>query len=363
MKIHTIESRDNVMFTALKNYASLSPEIMSFSIIEFFNDFLNHINKAFDYEKLKYSLVPNKDKKEYLFVFDISLLKTFNYGDTALSKILPHLDRKKPHNILTGDYLDLTHGKAPVKVLNILFDYMKIDNEKRKYIVNGLYCIYINNLSEEDVYAITSNLSKIESIIGYADMTYSSLLKTYLRRTIGTRYVLHDGLAITGHEPDIDEISDRCISSDMLESMGYKVLSIRGDYFDIFLKYMISSDVIVWEESEYQHLMSNVITKSNDLVDKPLKVTQDKLTYVENSKKTMTRLGLAEEDVDKIEELIFDKIKNSVVYNIDLSLINEYHIVKFDVIFDFISQTKCDKFTCALKYSIDEDSLSIITFY
>lgn len=362
--IYSIESRDNFMLSLMKDFFKLDGKEVSNEIRSYFAEFRKHFKPTnINYEDLKYALVPNKSRKEYLFAFDSAVIKDYAYGAYIFNKIIKGFDKSKAYNILSGDLLDFSNGKYIKSILEMFFNELGVEYIDEKRFTNRFYCIYINNLSDSDIEKLVDLSKKMNCFIGCADMTYSCPLKTYLTKSIGTRFIIYKDKIINGHEPDINEIRNYNMPGYDFEENGYNVISIQGNYFSVFMSYLISSDIVVWKEEKYKEIISNLITNQDKLSKIDFILLKDKIEYIESAKRTMTRLGFEKSDHEKIYKLILEKMRDNMIHNIDFSLLEEFGIVKFNIVFDYKSQGVWRKFVCTLKYEPDNEILKLVTMY
>lgn len=367
MEIISIEAKDYLGLQISKDIFNLSASDFQKDILKQVDILEKKLNKIClkykDFKKTLLSIKETDKKRDYIFVFDT--LKIFNssYGYEVFKNIIPYLDKKGKHNVLSGDLLNLTNDKDIQPILELMFKALNqpIINEP-KYI-NRFYLVYITNLSKTERKNIIDKLSKKEYFVGACDMTFTSLFKTYVSHCINTTFIQLEKNIIMGHESDLEENSDRNMYGLPFEENGYQITSIQGDYFSQFLSYAIDSDLIIDSKGQekYLKLLSNVITSQEKSLDKfQIKIEHNKIIYLEKNKKILSRLKIKEKDLDK---LLLEKIKNANIYNISFNYQEKYGKVKFNIFFDYNLAKNPKKIVCALEYVQAEKILRVITMY
>ena len=172
--IHTINTRNNIIWQAINGYYELSANQFTKEIKNSYNDLLDIlIENGIEYEKLKYALVPNADvnKKEVILVLN-------QYNNNIYMDILSILNKNTIHNILGGDYIyDNVHQNI---ALDLFYKNIKIVNFNNMVDLYHIYYIYINNLTISEFDKLISQISLYPLFIGYQDFTNSNDLKDYI---------------------------------------------------------------------------------------------------------------------------------------------------------------------------------------
>jgi hypothetical protein len=365
MNVFSIEARNNVSLKLTKSLLNLTPLQFQKEIKDEFNDFLSKLNQSgLDYNTFKYTLVPpkGKDKDDHVFVFDTSKIKNSSYGYEVFKNIIPCFKRKSKHNVLSGDLLDLSNGQHIDKILTVMFDSLNVPKINEKRYVNRFYLVYINNISKTEINNIIKAMSEKNYFVGSCNMTYSSLFKSYISHCIGTIFVKNGENIIMGHEENIEDNSNVNILGYSFEDNKYNIVSIRGDYFGVFLTYKIGSDMIINQKvlNSDIEIISNTITGcSNNITKLNINLSDDKIKYLSESKKIFDRISIKQTELNKI---IKDKIKKSLIYNISFEA-EQYNIIKFNIFIDFIEMGVYKKIICSLGYSLLTNELNVITMY
>ena len=365
MEIISMEAKDYFALQLMKDEFNLSASQLYTEVLSEVNTLEQKLNKnRLSYIDFKSALLPVKDKKkkDYVFVFDTTKIKNGWYGYEVFEKIIPCFSKNSKHSVLSGDLLNLLKEKNINSILKMMFKALEkpIINEPR--FTNRFYLVYITNISIIDINNIIREMSKEDYFIGSCDMTFTSVFKSYISHCIGTTFIKLGENIIMGHEPDIEENSDRNMCGYPFEENGYNIISIQGDYFSQFLSYAIDSDIILdsKEQEKYLNILSNVITKDEISLDKSLlNIKPDKIQYLDENKKIFSRLKIVPEDLNKI---IVDKIKKSNIYNISFEH-KDKEIIKFNIFFDYSVENKFKKIVCALGYNMETRELHVITMY
>ena len=349
------------MFHVINSIFNLSSAQLSSEINNSFIYFESLLGKAkINYTDLRKVLVPSIDKKEICFVFDTLYIKECSYGIKILNDLLPFFNKQKKYNVLFGDLLDYSNYKFTDKILDIMCAACNINRVDEHKFTNRYFLIYINNLSKSDFQKFANCVSSRPYFVGYADMTYSSLFKSYISNCISSQFILLNNKVICKHEPDIEDIASINIIGCDFEHNGFEIVSVSSDYYSLFLDYLIDSSVSVWEkDNAYKELMSDIISYECDLNDFLFNIPDEKIMYLIHHSNIQLRLGNPNNVKETIQNMVSHCIKNNIFYELDFNKL-QYEIIKFNVFIDVSNSTKL---TCSIKYNILQKSFELITMY
>ena len=358
--IYSINVKHNIMFDLIKDTFKLNSEQLSNELLTYFNQFKTLIDRtSINYSSLGNCLTPSNDKKEICLIFDTLKIKSDCYGTEIFDKLLPLFDKDKSYNVLYGDLLDFTDYKLTDKILDLMCDSCGITRVDEHKFTNRYFLVYLNNLSNTDFIKFSTLPEKVPSFIGYANMTNSSLFKSYISKSISSGFILYKNNAICGHEPDIEDISDRNMPGFNFCENGYKVISICSDYFSIFLDYLIDSSVSIWKvDKKYKEILSDIISHDCNLEDFKIILTEDKLNYLITKKNMKKRFNNPKNLKQEILSNVACCLKQNIFYKLDFTKL-QYNVILFTVYIDINNE----KITCGLKYDTTNKIFEITTMF
>jgi len=303
---------------------------------------------------VKNGLIPSNERKEIAFVFDRNQIETYSYGFTIFSNLFPLFDRKSCNSILGGDYIGdgiIKDGLKKLLLENIItrreFNY--IDN-------NQFFIVYINNLSEKMFETINDGLKDFNYYIGYFDITYSSILKSYFSTILNHLFLKNRSTIITGAE------EDNLFCNYPVEENQYKWVSVPVLFFNLFLSYKVEREVL--NHSDKLFSINAISEIGSDFSNFTLLIEEDKFSYLIKQKGiNLERAGLANLTLQEFEHLVKLKISNNYIYN--LSFLEEYKVIKFNVMIEIkrTDKNKSMKFSVSLEYKEELKLLRLITMF
>ena len=239
--IYTIEAKDNILFPLLQKHFGLGSAEMN-KEINLQHEILVQVlkDKGIDYTGLKNALIPSKDRKEALLVFDSSRIDNCFYGGVVMEMVVKCLGDLKTHSILAGDFIDIINDSS-YDVLTLMKDHIELP-ENTKY-CNEFFLVYINNLSNNQFAYVQSYYDNLMYFVGCVDLTYSSNLKDYCSYILKTSFIKYKNIIISTHEDDRDISEDINIHDYPFEKNGYIIRSLPEYLFGVFLNYKIESTV------------------------------------------------------------------------------------------------------------------------
>lgn len=358
--IYSLNIKNNVMFEVIKDTFALNSEQLSNEFLTYFNQFKNIIDKTnIPYSELGNCLTPSNKKNEICLIFDTLKIENSWYGKEIFDILLPLFDKSKIYNILYGDLLDYTNNKFTDKVLDLMCETCEITRVNEHKFTNRYFLIYINNLSNTDFEKFSNLHTIIPSFIGCANMTNSSLFKSYISNCISSGFILYKNNMICGHEPDIENISNRNMPGFSFRENGYNIVSISDDYYSIFLDYLIDSSISIWKtDKKYKELLSDIISHGCDLENFNIILKDEKLNYLITEKNIDMRFNNPPNLKEEILFKIANCLKNNIFYRLDFTTL-QYKIIKFNVYIDVDNK----KITCSVKYNIESKNFEIITMF
>jgi len=320
-------------------------------------DILN--SKGIKYENLRAALVPVMDRQEAAFIFDSTAFDSGLYGRETFQHVLPLLEPKTTQSLLVGDLL----GEDQHLIVEILRESMVLSRSFTFKHSTLLYCVYINNLSDAALQRLHQGLASCPAYLGHIPTTFGSRAKTYISLSVGS-FVLKSGKTlIVAHEDDRDNAENINITFYPLEDFGYKVASLQGVYFSIFLAFKIERPTFDSFQIDTE-LALNAISDEVALFDNfTVLLDEAKHGYLINEKLgKLKKAGLEAADRDYIAALIQSLLSANYIYN--LAYLEEHDVMKFNLMLEVQRSTGYPtRMMVALEYLPAKQALRVITLH
>lgn len=360
--IYTLNARDNIFFDILDDYQA-DREFLYKEINNTFKDFISIlVKKNVKYQDLKNCLIPSSKKNEIAYVFDISKVESNLYGFDIFCNLVPLFPKQSCNSVLSGDFVGENNQKEFLR--DLFLKHIKSVREIINYQYhNQFYLIYINNLTDKMVQTINDGLKNYTPYIGYFDLAYSSILKTWISFILPSSFIKYNTTIITAN-PEIEDSDDITECNYSFEENGYKCTSIPSLYFSLFLCYKIERQVYKGYENDTKISINTISKNVLDISDFHLIIEGNKLKHLLNEKNdNLKRAGIVNLTKNEIELLINSKIKSNYIYN--LTFLEQYKTIKFNIIIEKkrIDADKLMKLVVVLEYKPATQILRLITMY
>jgi len=359
--IFTIEAKDNVLLSSMQQYFGLGSADMNRAITILHDDLLRVLKlKGIKYQQLKNALIPTKDRKEALLIFDSSRIDSSFYSGVVMDQVIQCLDELTTHSILAGDFIDIVNDPL-FNILDIMREHIRIPMHT-KYCAE-YFLVYLNNLSMAQFAYVEQFFKGLDYFIGCIDMTYTSVLKDYCSYILGTSFIKHNKVIISVHEDDRDEKEDINIRYYPFEENGYKVRSLPERLFGVFLNYKIESNVTGADTTDVGVSIQSISHEYDGLDDYNVYVDERKLDYLRRDKAgTLKKFGGLGIKIEELESIILSHIKTSYVFN--LEYMSKHDVSKFNIIFEVKDiYGKPHKVVAALEFMYSEKKLRLLTLF
>lgn len=355
--IYTVNSRSHIMLEILRDHYGVIESHMKNEIQGMHAELVEILRgKNIDYADLRPALVPNTDKEEVIFLFDKSAIDTMCYGRQIFDQLLPLLDSRSTQSILVGDLL----GDDQALVYDILRESLVLSRSFTFIHSSLIFGIYINNISFASIKKINKGLISYVPYIGYIKTTFQSRAKMYASTTMAEFLIKKGKTIIMAHEDDRSNTENINITFYNLEQSGYKVASLQGSYFSIFLSYKIERPAF-YDATDIEISLNSITSNVWPLKELDVILDDAKHGYLINKKLgIMKKAGLAESDRAQIERLIKQKVSNSYIYN--LVYLDDHDVMKFNIMLELGREGGYPaRMTAALEYMPNRKALRVIT--
>lgn len=358
--IHTLDGRDNVMLEVMRDYFRLSPIQMNREIVGAVKRTAAVLkSKGVDYASLKTALVPQSDKHEIALFFDSTEVGDSWYSQPIHTRLLPLLHKGSSRSILEGDYI----GRRQDVLFELFDQQVRLVRDVEWRWSNQFYIVYINNLTDGMMAAILDGLADFRPFVGFADMTYASRLKAALSTMLVRSYIQHRKVIISQHEDDRPDSEDINMPGYPFEAFGFRVRSIPGDLFGLFLSYKIERPVFPGFEVDTEFSLNAVSTQPMALADFDIVLDEAKLAYLEaNKSESLRQIGMLGAGASELKALIRAKIASNYLYS--MTYTDEHDTTQFNVVLE-AARPSGEQFrvTVGLEYIPLDKQLRVITLF
>jgi len=354
--ILTINSRGGVGLTASRDYFNMSSTQFK-AFIKGHHTLLVDALRSFDisYDALAPALTPSvAGRQEIALIFNIDLIPSDFYGYEVHKHLIPLLGKDSTISVLSGDIL-----LEPTIAKQLAVEAGIIQSPQAEWGRQFLYCVYLNNLSEQQQRTIHDAFADWPSFVGLAPMTYSSRLKTVLGTMLPTVYVKQGKRMLTLGAED-DWVYEGSEISFPFKENGYKAYGVHDSLFSALLSYKIPSEVLpVYQE--------DVLVSLNAISDAPMElsgfdveIAEAKHEYLLTKKfAILEAVGLEDLSVLDLAAVIRANIDGGYIYRLQENVDNT---VQFTLAIELKKKTGSPLVArVALKYFPEERKLRLVT--
>ena len=316
--------------------------------------------KGVNYSALRSALIPLADKHEAGFIFDSTFAESSLYGRDVMSRILPLLERRSTQCVLHGDLL----GRDQRVIYEILAEFMILSRSFTFRHSTLLFCVYINNLSNNALSRIHQGLASYAAYVGYIPATFASGAKTYLSTTLGGAFLKHGPRVLVDHEDDRADDENVNLSFYPFEKHKYEVLSFRSTNHSLFLNFKIERPVYDLDEDDASIAINAMSNSIIPLRDCTVLLEDAKHSYLKTVKfGKLAKAGIAHLNPDELSSMIKSKINSNYIYN--MTYLAEHDVMKFNVMIEIPHSGGGypTRVTVALEYLPEERLVRIITMH
>lgn len=360
-EILTLNARNYILLELVQDYLGLSTPQMRKEITSLHSETITALKtKKIEYSELKSALVPQADKYEAAFIFDSRRIESTSYGRPVFNAFMPFLDKNTTQSVKVGDCL----GSDQQWIRNILESSIISCRDLNYEHSSNFYCIYINNLSSSRIVKIHDGLSQFYGYCGYIPTTKEVAARIYFSTTLMSFFLKKKNIIITSHEYDRLDHENVNLGGYPFEQFEYKHLSIREDYFEIFLHYKIERPKLNGSDFDSQMALSSISNTYIPIESCKLIIDEDKYTYLLKKKRgSLKRSGLDEGGIESLKKKVKEKINSNYIYSMNYDENND--VMKFVIVLDFLSEDH--EYPARLKvlfeFNPQERTIRLITLY
>jgi hypothetical protein len=214
------------------------------------------------------------------------------------------------------------------------------------------------------IQSINNGLNQYDPYIGYFNLTYSSLLKTYLSFILVSAFIKSKTTIISSSDNYLDIEEDENIYKQLFEKNGFICKNVPSRYYGLFLSYKIERSVYEGFNSDTEFSLNSITTNVLDLSEFTLIVGTDKFEYLLREKSgILDQTGITNLSPADLEFQIKEKIKENYIYN--LTFLKQHSTIKFNLILELkkLDTKRQMKLLVALEYMPNNKTLRLITMY
>lgn len=362
--VHTIEARGNVLLEVMKGYFGLNDEQLRREIVAA----VEHtaavlLRRGVKYLDLRAVLTPQTDRYEIALLFDTLRIDEAWYGLPVQQHLLPLLTPTGAHSILLGDLLGSNEQQPWIR--SQLITHLQPSGSPFQFRHSTqFYCVYINNCSADMVRILNEGFRSFTPYIGYADVTYSSMFKTYLSLGLANGYIKHRGTIIQPHEDDLPDDANQNTLGYPFEDAGLQCRSIPDMYFGLLLSYKIERPVFAGFETDQVHVLNAVSSSPQDIANCAIEIDERKLEYLNTAKAgTLKRLGVLGQPKATLEDLIRAKLRSNYLYN--LRFRSDCSVATFNILLELkaIDTGLPVRVVTTFAYEQERNAIRLVTLY
>jgi hypothetical protein len=357
LSIHTINARDNIMLEVMRSYFSVSSTGMHREIRRMAAETVRLLaEKGIDYKKLQKALVPQPGRREIALIFDTLGMTESFYALPIHERLLPALHRKSSRSILHGDYIGKNQDVMYQNLVDVLQPVRDIDYRHS----NQFYIVYVNNLTDQMIGAVTKAFEGYHPFVGCVDTTFSSPFKTHLSFSIGTSYIQHGNVIVGQHEDDAPADEDWNLPGFPFEEAGYKLRSIAGNPFSVLLSYKIERPVYQGFEEDTEFSLNALHATPLKLGDLEVYISPERFEYLRTTPGHGVRQGEVQSP-SELTALIKAKIGQNYLY--DMTHDSDWNVSKFNVVLELGDSASRYRARLGLMYQPDAERIEVLTLY
>ncbi len=359
ISIHTINARGYIGFDILRDHFKISNINLQRDILNsvaYLSDILDA--KGVQYSQLRSVLTPSLDKEDVCLLFDSSQIHDSWYGGFVFNKFFPLLNKKSNHTILCGDLIC-----SSTKLANtMLKDTANLAKKVNISTPSQIYCVYISNISKASIESMSSTLQDLDCFIGYANMTYGSLLKYHLAMHLCNCCIKFGSKIICAHEDDRPNEENSNLVGYPYESYGYHLSSIQGAFYSPYLSYKIECPVLAPLKSDVDVSLNALSIDIKNLGEMEVMVESGKIGYLHKEKLGKLQMaGMVGITSEELARKIKEKINNSYIYG--MTYLDNFNTMKFNTMLQFphLGNGHPMRAVAALEYKPKDNVLRLIT--
>jgi hypothetical protein len=319
--------------------------------------------RGVDYAALRSALTPQAGRREVALFFDTLQIDSGWYGNDVQRRLLPLLAPTGAHSVMLGDLLGADDHQPWIEAQlrgNLEPDHRPI----RFRHSTQFFCVYLNNCSAEMVRTLHDGLLPYEPYLGFADVTYASVFKTYLSTCLTHGYLKWRRTIIQQHGDDLPEDANQNTMGYPFEGFGLNCRSIGSMYFGLLLSYKIERPVFPGFEQDQLHSLNAISSRPSDIANLEIEIEDRKYDYLCREKTgTLQRLGILGQPKATLHELIRAKLQSNYLYNMRFR--EDYSVSTFNILLELqaIDTGQRVRTVASFVYEPNRNVLRLVTFY
>lgn len=361
--IHSVTTHNNLLLAAMRDTFNLTDEafhrMMRADHLQLTRT-LDELGIA--YSSLAKALIPGHHRREIALLFDSAVASLSSNGFYAIEVAeawisgLPRPKKGVPVNsILRGDLLH-----APADEVQAAMDRSVVYHQPFTVThAQQVYCVYVTNLSEEQVKALTSSAAEQPAYFGYADCTGCSVLKEHLGLSLmnsGLRVgdVILEGVPVDG-APNGAGLP--------FEALGFTPTAVIDALFLPFLGYRINSHLTGQNCEDNHSALATLSPDAAHLESPDIWMTPGRYGYLRDGKHrdSMEQASLLHLNQPALEAAVSKLVAQGYLYNLRL---DAYGNLLYTALVDVeVEDSRYRTFTIGLRFSPEDKRVELMTFF
>lgn len=356
-EIFTIDARDYIFFDVVKDMGVTDSNFYDY-ILSSFKTMVDVLKtKNISYTNLKSALVPNANKNEICLFFDAS--KTIDksvYGVEIMDEVIPLLKEVGTCSVLHGDYI-WNKNENKISTLEESIHYVNYANLREARI----FCVYINNLTENMFESIKAELLNYSVYVGFVDTTRASFVKWYLSSML-SGFIKYKNLIIMGHEDDRDNSENVNMTIYPFPKYEFTSVSLQDKFFSPFLSYKIERPVFPGFEIDEEIAFVALSGESDSFVDYSVEITPDKFKHFKTYKKeNLQNAGIDDLSRDELCTLLKQNLRKNYIFRFKKA---PDSALCFGTVVELSRKNKKSyRLTVAMKVDIERKNVNVTSLY
>ncbi|MFC8898525.1 hypothetical protein [Streptomyces cinereoruber] len=319
--------------------------------------------KGVDYDQLAKALTPTSKRKEVAYLFHsptASELSNGFYGRHIAEAWIPALPKPKntvPVNAIAhGDILWGIVAEVDAAMRQHAVIHRTLDFQSPQLI----YCVYITNLSPQQVRDIDAAVHTHPAYLGYVDCTTRTPLKEFLGPSLPQVGLRAGDLILEGVDGDVPNAR-----AFPFEENGYRPVGVRQDLYLPFLRFRINTRLTGMDSSE-KYAALTTLSPDASLIQSPhIRMTPRRYGYLHDPRERhlgqLQIAGLADLSQAELEARLSELAAEGHVYRLEYNA--EHDVLKYNVLIEIeTGDGDYKSFVLVLKLHRADKRVELVTF-
>ena len=354
--VHTVNARDGLGLTSMKSYFEMTPAQFRRYILAHHEILESELaGDGVKYAELGPGLVPQTKRHELALLFNSDRIPGHHYGLAIAKRLIPLLAKNATQSVMSGDI-----GLSPIATREIATQSGLVASPLKDWGGQFIYCVYLNNLSMEQLAVLDAGFLNMPGYLGYVPTTYRSPFRTLAAYNVSTQFMKHKGLVLVDHgfdEPWVDSANEVGYP---FEASGLRVVSVNQQLFSPLLTYKIQSEVFPHDQEDLEVSLNAISNSPMPLSGFEVLIPEAKFGYLQDKKGGILKIArLDQHSRQELAAVIRGELEHDYIYRLQH---NPDGSVQFSIVLELPrAVTHPAKVAIGLKYIPDARTLSLVT--